>query len=52
MQVLVFMLDQVKDSLLKIDVILNLLNTLFDSAKYTQSGFINRDTWILVYINI
>lgn len=43
------MLEQVKDNLLKVDVILNLLNTLFDSAKQTQLGFITRDTWTLIY---
>lgn len=51
-QVLVFMLEQVKDSLLKIDIILNLVNTLFDSAKQSPTGFISRDTWILTYNNI
>lgn len=48
-QVLVFMLENAKDTLLKVDIILNLLNTLFDSAKYTTTGFITRDTWLMVY---
>jgi hypothetical protein len=42
----------VKDNLLKIDIILNLVNTMFDSAKYTQLGFINRETWHLIYDHI
>lgn len=46
-QVLAFMLDQVKDTRGKIEIILNLLNALFDSAKLTFTGYMNRESWVL-----
>ena len=53
-QMLTYILNQVKDSTLRIEVILNLLNSLFDSAKVSLLGFMNRDTWLSThnYLNL
>ena len=48
-QMLTFILDKLKDNRLKIEVILNLLNSLFDSAKVSSTGFMSRDIWLTTY---
>jgi hypothetical protein len=48
-QLLTFMLEQVKDVKQKVEVILNLLNSLFETSKSSVQGFLNRDTWLITY---
>jgi hypothetical protein len=45
-QVLVFMLASVKDIKHKIEVILNLVHSLFDTAKTNISGYMSREAWL------
>jgi hypothetical protein len=48
-QMLTYILLQVKENRLKIEITLNLLNSLFDSAKMSVQGFMARDIWLQAY---
>lgn len=47
-----FILQQVKDVKLKVELTIYLLNSLFDFAKISTSGFMGRDTWLITYDNL
>lgn len=41
-----YIFNQVRDNKLRLEIILNLLNILFDSAKMSELHFMNRETWL------
>ena len=45
-QVLIFMLEQARDIRQKIEITLNLLNSLFDTSKTSITGYLNREIWL------
>ena len=52
LQVLTFMQQHVKDSKQKVEITLNLLNSLFDSAKTSVIGYMGREIWLITYDHI
>lgn len=46
------MLEQVKDVRQKIEVILNLLHSIFDTAKTAVQGYLNRETWLITHTQL
>jgi hypothetical protein len=47
-----FMLNQVKDNRVKVELTINLVNALFDTAKVSTLGYMGRDTWLLTFDHI
>lgn len=45
-QVLTYMLEQARDTRQKIEITLNLLNSLFETSKTSATGYLNREIWI------
>lgn len=43
------MLQQVKDNRMKVELTLNLVNSLFDTTKVTALGYMGRETWLITF---
>jgi hypothetical protein len=41
-----FILDQVKDVRVKVEITLNLISAYFDSVKVTSTGYLGREAWL------
>jgi len=50
--VYIYMLQQVRDNRTKVELTLNLLNSLFDSAKVSSQGYMGRDVWLITYTHL
>ena len=47
-----FMLEQLKDVRLKVEITLHLVHALFDSVKVTAAGFLSRDAWLATFAHL
>jgi len=44
-----FILEQIKDVRLRVEITLNLVNALFDSVKTTTTGYLSREAWLSTF---
>lgn len=48
-EVLTHILNQVKENKSKVEITLNLLNSMFDAAKVSTQGYMTRDQWLTTH---
>ena len=48
-QLLAYINEQAKESKQKVEVVLNLISSLFETSKTSNTGFLTREAWLITY---